>query len=514
MRRTGVCLLLALSAVPSGTTLSAQQEGNLHFYDPGGVGSRGPGAGGTILGPGQDLLQHRIDLGQFPNALCNDESGGVFYFRPYRGEANRNRWVIQLMGGGFCTDDKNCQQRWMGVNPLMPNFDADNMTSRFMFEAITDRDGILDRDQPANPVRNWNHVLAHYCSSDTWSGAANALLPRYDSAHNWLRRPNQFVRLPFMGRRIFNAMVDTLRGCDGNDDTLLYSGPNVGNPTPARLPDLDDAEHVLLAGGSAGGVGVINNLDHLNVMLHTDDRDCTTPVSPALAIGGLIDSAFPPALESRALDLESSLHCAGLAECSFDAITRHSATDGTRAMWSSRVDASCLAWHSVGQPGQGARDGENQGDGNRHHCADDQHVLLNHVTTPFFVRMGQTDELVLRLYQPSTSQALALDIRLRAPGQRETHPMTEDEFAGLVRLQALGLTRLRHTAEEKERIFTTPGAFVPACSRHDTMGSSDLHDATINGMTMFRAMELWADRRPATQSIIVSRRNDSVICGS
>src|ERR1043165_7504115 len=60
------------------------------------------GAGG--IQAGNDLQRQNVDLTRFPKALCNDGSPGTFFFRPYDGEQNRNRWVIYLIGGGSCTN--------------------------------------------------------------------------------------------------------------------------------------------------------------------------------------------------------------------------------------------------------------------------------------------------------------------------------------------------------------------------------------------------------------------------
>src|SRR5262245_12910349 len=44
--------------------------------------------GGT--GRNADLVRHDLDLAVFPDALCNDGTGALFFFRPYRGDANRD----------------------------------------------------------------------------------------------------------------------------------------------------------------------------------------------------------------------------------------------------------------------------------------------------------------------------------------------------------------------------------------------------------------------------------------
>ena len=60
-----------------------------------------PGAAGGLAEGREErpLIRHDLDLEQFPEARCNDGTAAVFYFRPYEGEENRDRWVVQLQGG-------------------------------------------------------------------------------------------------------------------------------------------------------------------------------------------------------------------------------------------------------------------------------------------------------------------------------------------------------------------------------------------------------------------------------
>src|SRR3990170_3449932 len=55
-------------------------------------------------------------------AVCNDGSPAVYYFRPGSG-AGANRWVIFLVGGGFCFSVDSCWLREI-LNPeLMTSTD-------------------------------------------------------------------------------------------------------------------------------------------------------------------------------------------------------------------------------------------------------------------------------------------------------------------------------------------------------------------------------------------------------
>jgi hypothetical protein len=51
--------------------------------------------GGITQGKGtRDLERFTVDNALFPDAVCNDGSPAIFYFRPAANAANANKWVI------------------------------------------------------------------------------------------------------------------------------------------------------------------------------------------------------------------------------------------------------------------------------------------------------------------------------------------------------------------------------------------------------------------------------------
>lgn len=107
--------------------------------------------------------------------------------------------------------------------------------------------GILSLDQEENPFwSDANHVLIPYCSSDSWSGSRPA------------RNPGDFS---FMGTQIIEqVMID-----------LLPRG-------------LKEADFLLLAGSSAGAVGVLINLDRVSDLMHR--------LGTRVQVRGLADSGW------------------------------------------------------------------------------------------------------------------------------------------------------------------------------------------------------------------------------
>lgn len=238
----------------------------------------------TVQAPGEAIASGRgtgsmalntVSNADSRGAVCNDGTPAKYYFRPGTGAGNR-AWVIHLQGGGFCYDDASCSQRKSEV----PNF----LTSKGL-PANRQGDGI-QAASPSGPsdFSAANHVFIHYCSSDLWSGdreASGATGGRH-----------------FRGARIFQAVIEDLM------DSSITSGPN-----------LTEARQVVLSGSSAGGAGVLVNLDWLASQL------------PSAAVWGIDDAGwfvdvqpFDPSIPSP-----------------------RQMTQQAYSLWSGRVDTSCAA---------------------------------------------------------------------------------------------------------------------------------------------------------------------------
>lgn len=160
-------------------------------------------------------LHHLADR----NTTCNDGSPAGYYLRKAHGS---KRWIVYLEGGWFCNSAASCRERHHKVRELMSS-KSWRRTKRGM--------GILSPNPHENPSWwNANHVYIPYCSSDAWSGNAS----RWETGE----------RFSFLGTRILVRVIDE----------LLQEG-------------LYHAKHLLLAGSSAGGIGVILNLDRLATRL-------------------------------------------------------------------------------------------------------------------------------------------------------------------------------------------------------------------------------------------------------
>ncbi|XP_066155966.1 palmitoleoyl-protein carboxylesterase NOTUM [Euwallacea fornicatus] len=150
---------------------------------------------------------------------CNDGSQAGFYLRK---SSHSKRWIIFLEGGWYCYDHHSCRNRWIKQRHYMTSSN---------WPETKDVGGILSPNMQENPHWwNANHVFVPYCSSDSWSGSKKS------------ERQGTFS---FMGSSIVLQVVRDL------------------------IPlGLENSTDLLLAGSSAGGTGVMINLDFVEELLH------------------------------------------------------------------------------------------------------------------------------------------------------------------------------------------------------------------------------------------------------
>lgn len=158
---------------------------------------------------------------RWAGARCNDGTAFAAYVRINPASPV---WVISLEGGAFCDDDAvSCAQRLLDDPQLTTTIPMADGTL-----GPGPGRGILSRDPVANPdFAAANHVRAHYCSSDFWTGTTTSRRPTTgDPGQGWF----------FSGRANVAALIEILKERYGLDDTR---------------PGL----RVLLAGDSAGAHG-------------------------------------------------------------------------------------------------------------------------------------------------------------------------------------------------------------------------------------------------------------------
>jgi hypothetical protein len=278
------------------------------------------------VAPGTDLLKVTLDD---PDAVCADGSPAVVYVRPApAGSANPDRWLVWLESGGGCNSPAACRARWCGAT-------IGKMTSRFAPDGVR-MGGVFDT-RADNDFADWNHVVAYYCSSDSWSGRQRTLAVDATGA-------TPPYELFVHGAYIVDAIFDTLkRGAVSDDRTMT-------------LPSLDDASMLLFTGSSAGAGGVRSNADRIGEVVRATNPDVDYRV--------VVDAGFFPADPAPPALPEAD----ALAALDF----KHEAFTTWR---NGDTDASCLAYHA----------------GDPRWCSDNTHLIQHHVTTPAFIKQDLRD---------------------------------------------------------------------------------------------------------------------------
>ncbi|MBU0982096.1 pectinacetylesterase family protein [Patescibacteria group bacterium] len=281
------------------------------------------------------LKKYEIVDAEERQAVCNDGSPAVYYYRPGM-EGYEDKWVVHLKGGGSCFDEQSCTERWKTQRSLMSSKNYNN----YMKGA-----GIMSADSSVNPdFYAFNHVYVPYCTSDVHSGDAEITY---------------------------------------GDKTMQMRGANVVEAIFEDLP-FEEASEILLTGSSAGGAGVVRNLDRVADWF------------PNVQVKGVVDSSWFPFVMEPYAEVEENARKTALTEEEFLAFNLF-------------IDETC-------------RESE---DFNLVGCGVD--TLTKYVETPFFVYVDQNDQ-----------NHLTKDLGISDPNDPEQLAVI-DEFAANVREAAEGL---------------------------------------------------------------------------
>ncbi|GFP81558.1 protein notum homolog, partial [Phtheirospermum japonicum] len=158
-------------------------------------------------------------------AVCLDGSPAGYHYSEGYGDG-ANHWLVYLAGGGWCGTTDGCLYRVKEKPGISTTI---NITFTYF-------DGILSPMQANNPdFYNWNRVYVRYCDGSSFMGDVEAVDPE--------------TNLHYRGSRIYNAVVDE----------LLAKG-------------LKNAQNVILAGNSAGGLATILHCDRFRTIVPNANR--------------------------------------------------------------------------------------------------------------------------------------------------------------------------------------------------------------------------------------------------
>uniref|UniRef100_H3D966 Notum, palmitoleoyl-protein carboxylesterase n=1 Tax=Tetraodon nigroviridis TaxID=99883 RepID=H3D966_TETNG len=324
----------------------------------------------------------RLHLLQNRSVTCNDGSAAGYYIRKSTGS---KRWLLFLEGGWYCISKHTCRYRFQAMKTLMGS-SSWPQTRRGR--------GILSTNPEENPYWwNSNMVFLPYCSSDVWSGTK----PKTEN--------DDFA---FLGALIIKEVVKELLG-----------------------KGLDKAEVLILTGSSAGGIGVLVNVDHVAEQLQTLGHQ-------TVQVRGVTDSGW--VLDRKKYKFGD---CLDVLNCG----PVESVRKGIR-LWGTMMPESCRRLHT----------------GEEWMCFFGYKIYPT-LKSPVFVVEWLFDLIQLMVYNATVM------------GQ----PLLWGEWEYL---QSFG-------KETRRTLLHTAAAFAPSCLAHELINSNSWIEFRVKGTSLPAALRCW-----------------------
>jgi hypothetical protein len=306
------------------------------------------------------------------SARCFDGTAPTLYVDPAVDAAGNtivsSKWLFTFSGGGSCapadTDgDGVVEDLTACLHAYSTQF---NEMSSAASKPMKNLDGVRSADPLRNPVFSaYNRVHVDKCSFDRYNGRAvyaGMTDPGIPTAFDVYQQGYPIITAAF---------AELLPGLTYTTWKKEAGAVLAGEET---LPPLADATTILFIGHSGGANGLMHNIDRLASDL--------TALGVTADVRAAFDAHFVIAQETEAAfagmgDLYDHIwDGTSPARDAFTYDDRYWAPGGGAhtqyTTWDARLDQSCLDAHAT------------TGDG--HRCHDPVHVLLNHISTPFFIR--------------------------------------------------------------------------------------------------------------------------------
>ncbi|RVE75694.1 hypothetical protein OJAV_G00001530 [Oryzias javanicus] len=369
----------------------------------------GAAAAAAARAAGQQTDDMRLHFLRNTQVTCNDGTAAGFYLKEFRGS---RRWILFLEGGWCCYSKESCDARYQNIPRLM---------SSSVWPQTKRGTGILSSRAEENPHwYNANLVFIPYCSSDVWTGTGPAPTPptRQRQGRDKIRERNtNTTEYSFMGSLIIREVIKDLI------------------PKGIKM-----AKVIMLAGTSAGGTGVLLNIERVASQLGQLGMDAQ--------VRGLVDSGW--FLESKQ---ERPTNCPETVSCSpEDAIK-----NGLR-LWNGVVPERCQQLYKKGEEWQ---------------CFFG-HRLYSTLTSPLFVVQWLFDEEQLRVENIYMGAQSLSDEQWRY-------------------IQNLGL-------ELKNSLRDVTAVFAPSCLSHTVITKSKWMSFQVKGTSLPRALHCWDRSLEATRN--------------
>ena len=326
---------------------------------------------------------------------CLDGSPFGYYLREQHNGKNGHNVLFFLEGGGLCKTPKDCKNRKNG----------EHGSSKYWPDTFIPGKGgvkdILSDDPEINPYfYDFNHVYLKYCSGDTWTGSRTS----FDENDLW-----------FSGHKNLEAAIDHMN----------------------KTQHLGWASHALLVGSSAGGIGVLNNVDFFREKWLNQST-----IFKAAPVGGFYFPGDVYLYPEWQHDIRLSVN---------SAFAKYLTT-----WYGSVLDESCISETDIDQG----------------HMCWDAHYLYNHIDTSLFVSENRIDSNQLN--------------QLLCPNPWENESTT-DFMKWFGRTMVDGLIS---TVQSERGLAKGDGLFVPSCLEH-TGNLCLTNGPSVNGKKLADLLPFW-----------------------
>ncbi len=142
----------------------------------------------------------------FPDSTCDEGTPTGIGLNP----GTSGNVLLFLMGGGACWDYATCVTVPFATHGPYRKREFDSDRPGFA--------GILDRNDPDNPVRDWSYVFVPYCTGDVHAGDGEAVYSNGKDS----------VTVRHRGRRNLEAFLKRVAGTFPNAAKVVISGSSAG----------------------------------------------------------------------------------------------------------------------------------------------------------------------------------------------------------------------------------------------------------------------------------------------
>lgn len=198
------------------------------------------------------LSMYYEDVTQYNDrAICVDGSRARMYYAPANAE-NAKNWHFYMQGGYFCFDKASCNRRCQLYKEHCSTF--------YWWEKSIKMGGLFD---PSKNVKmaGWHHAFGGYCTSDAWMG--DTQLTDFDAFQGDAPGKTSYLR----GHQALRA----------NLKALIQKGLGKSK-----------GHTFFVSGCSAGGIGLVNSIDHLKRYLKEEGAKHPVTLIAAMDVAVLV----------------------------------------------------------------------------------------------------------------------------------------------------------------------------------------------------------------------------------